>query len=202
MRKIVFATNNENKLREIREILGGEFDILSLNDIGCHEDIPENFDTLEMNSHVKAAYILEKYGYDCFADDTGLLVDALNGEPGVHSARYAEGTDHDSQANMKKLLLKLGNNNNRRARFRTVITLAQRQKNPVLSHVDRYIQFTGEIEGDISMVARGNGGFGYDPVFIPQGCAMSFAEMGDEMKNKISHRGKAVAKLAAYLLSE
>lgn len=202
MRKIVFATNNENKLREIREILGGEFDILSLNDIGCHEDIPENFDTLEMNSHVKAAYILEKYGYDCFADDTGLLVDALNGEPGVHSARYAEGTDHDSQANMKKLLLKLGNNNNRRARFRTVITLAQRQKNPVLSHVDRYIQFTGEIEGDISMVARGKGGFGYDPVFIPQGCAMSFAEMGDEMKNKISHRGKAVAKLAAYLLSE
>ena len=133
MKKIVFATNNANKLREIREILEGtQLQILSLNDIGCHEDIPEVFDTLEMNSHVKAAYIAVKYGYDCFADDTGLEVDALGGEPGVHSARYAEGTDHDSQANMRKLLAKLGNNNNRRARFRTVITLAtQRNLRPV-----------------------------------------------------------------------
>jgi XTP/dITP diphosphohydrolase len=201
MKKIVFATNNANKLREIREILEGtQLQILSLNDIGCHEDIPEVFDTLEMNSHVKAAYIAVKYGYDCFADDTGLEVDALGGEPGVHSARYAEGTDHDSQANMRKLLAKLGNNNNRRARFRTVITLAtQRNLRPV--RIDEFMQFTGVCEGDISMQPHGDGGFGYDPIFVPQGFAESFAEMGEENKNRISHRGIAVRKLAAWLKS-
>ena len=201
MKKIVFATNNANKLREIREILEDTpVQILTLSDIGCHEDIPEVFDTLEMNSHVKAAYIAVKYGYDCFADDTGLEVDALGGEPGVHSARYAEGTDHDSQAKMRKLLAKLGNNNNRRARFRTVITLAT-LGDPSAVRIDEYVAFTGVCEGDIAMQPRGEGGFGYDPVFVPQGYAESFAEMGEEMKNRISHRGKAVSKLAAWLKS-
>ncbi|MGI6223854.1 MAG: non-canonical purine NTP diphosphatase [Prevotella sp.] len=198
MRKIVFATNNANKLREIREILGEQFQVLSLSDIGCHEDIPEDFDTLEMNSHVKAAYIAEKYGMDCFADDTGLEVDALGGEPGVHSARYAEGTDHDSQANMRKLLARLDDTTNRRARFRTVITLATvGHEQPV--RIDRYVQFVGVVEGDIAKQPRGTEGFGYDPVFVPQGYAESFAQLGEDVKNRISHRARAVQKLAAWL---
>ena len=131
--KLVFATNNAHKLRELREILGEGYKLLSLADIGCHEDIPEDGATLEENSLAKAKYVFDHYGYDCFADDTGLEVDALGGEPGVHSARYAEGTDHDSEANMRKLLAKLGNNNNRKARFRTIITLIRRQDAPSAS---------------------------------------------------------------------
>lgn len=123
--KIVFATNNQHKLREIREILGDQFEILSLADIGCHEDIPETGNTLEANAHQKAEYVFDHYHIDCFADDTGLEVDTLGGAPGVHSARYAEGTDHNSEANMDKLLRELGNNTNRQARFRTVISLIQ-----------------------------------------------------------------------------
>ena len=131
--KLVFATNNAHKLHELREILGTGYELLSLADIGCHEDIPEDGATLEENSLAKAQYVFDHYGYDCFADDTGLEVDALGGEPGVHSARYAEGTDHDSEANMHKLLVKLGNNNNRKARFRTIITLIRRQDAPSAS---------------------------------------------------------------------
>ncbi len=197
MRKIVFATNNAHKLLEIREILGDRFEVLSLGDIGCHDDIPEDFDTLEMNSHEKAAYSAGKDGLDCFADDSGREVDALGGEPGVHSARYAEGTDHDSQANMRKLLERLGDTPRRSARFRTVITLATVGHDPL--RIDRYMQFVGIVEGDIAMQPRGSEGFGYDPVFVPQGYAESFAQMGDEVKNRISHRARAVQQLAAWL---
>ncbi len=198
--KIVFATNNAHKLHELRDILGKDFDILSLADIGCHEDIPEDGATLEENSLAKAQYVFDRYGYDCFADDTGLEVDALGGEPGVHSARYAEGTDHDSEANMCKLLDKLGNNNDRKARFRTIITLIQKQDNApkaVRKHC-----FCGEVEGTIAKEKHGTEGFGYDPIFIPEGYEQSFAELGETIKNQISHRGRAVRKLAEFLLGE
>ena len=197
MRKIVFATNNPNKLREIREILGSRFEVVSLSEIGCHDDIPETGDTLEANALQKAQYVHDHYGLDCFADDTGLEVDALGGAPGVHSARYAEGTDHDSQANMRKLLERLGDTPRRSARFRTVITLATVGHDPL--RIDRYMQFVGIVEGDIAMQPRGSEGFGYDPVFVPQGYAESFAQMGDEVKNRISHRARAVQQLAAWL---
>lgn len=198
--KIVFATNNAHKLQEIREILGPSFEIVSLNDIGCHEDIPETGNSLEANAHQKAEYIFDHYHVDCFADDTGLEVDALGGEPGVHSARYAEGTDHDSEANMKKLLTKLGDNPNRKARFRTVISLIQMEGgNPVCS---REYRFEGVVEGHIAYEKHGTEGFGYDPIFIPDGYDKSFAELGEEVKNKISHRAKAVKKLADWLNNE
>ena len=188
--KIVFVTNNQHKLDEIKNILGQEFNIVSLNDIGCHDDIPETGDTLEENASQKSNYIASRYALDCFADDTGLEVDALGGQPGVHSARYAEETDHDSQANMAKLLDKLGNNNNRKARFRTVISL--------IVHGKEY-RFEGIVEGRIAHQPRGVRGFGYDPVFIPDGYDKSFAELGDEVKNQISHRARAVRKLAEHI---
>lgn len=198
--KIVFATNNTHKLREIRDILGPTFEIVSLADIGCHEDIPETGNSLEANAHQKAEYVFDKYRIDCFADDTGLEVDALNGEPGVHSARYADGTDHDSEANMKKLLAKLGDNTNRKARFRTVISLIQMEGgNPLCS---REYRFEGIVEGRIANEKQGTGGFGYDPIFIPEGYDKSFSELGEEVKNKISHRAKAVQKLADWLINE
>ncbi len=198
--KIVFATNNQHKLREIREILGDQFEILSLADIGCHEDIPETGNTLEANAHQKAEYVFDHYHIDCFADDTGLEVDALGGAPGVHSARYAEGTDHNSEANMDKLLRELGNISNRQARFRTVISLIQMEGgNPVCS---REYQFEGSVEGRIGHERHGNGGFGYDPLFIPEGYDKSFAELGEEVKNQISHRARAVKKLAEWLKAE
>lgn len=200
MKEIVFATNNTHKLEEIRAILGSEIRVLSLSDIHCTEDIPEPFDSLEMNAHSKAAYILLKYGYPCFADDTGLLVDALGGEPGVRSARYAEGTDHDSRANMNKLLTKLGNSTNRRACFRTVLVYAEKGDMGG-NRTTRFWEFKGEVQGDIAMMPRGKGGFGYDPVFVPEGYNASFAELGAEVKNNISHRAKAVHKLAAFLQS-
>ena len=198
--KIVFATNNQHKLQEIREILGDQFEILSLADIGCHEDIPETDNTLEANAHQKAEYVFDHYHIDCFADDTGLEVDALGGAPGVHSARYAEGTDHNSEANMAKLLRELGDNDNRKARFRTVISLIQMEGgNPVCS---REYQFEGVVEGRIDREKHGSEGFGYDPVFIPEGYDKSFAELGEEIKNQISHRARAVKKLAEWLKTE
>lgn len=198
--KIVFATNNQHKLQEIREILGDQFEILSLADIGCYEDIPETGNTLEANAHQKAEYVFDHYHIDCFADDTGLEVDALGGAPGVHSARYAEGTDHNSEANMAKLLRELGDNDNRKARFRTVIALIQMEGgNPVCS---REYQFEGVVEGRIDREKHGSEGFGYDPVFISEGYDKSFAELGEEIKNQISHRARAVKKLAEWLKTE
>lgn len=195
IKRIVFATNNQHKLDEIRQILGNDFQILSLADIGCHEEIPEDHDTLQENALQKAQYIVDHYHVSCFADDTGLEVDALGGEPGVHSARYAEGTDHDSEANMRKLLLKLGNNNNRSARFRTVIALLLEENGKWREEI-----FDGIVEGHIAREKKGSEGFGYDPIFVPDGYDLSFAELGMEVKNSISHRARAVRKLADFLL--
>ena len=192
-KKIVFATNNKNKLAEIREMLAGTgFEVLSLADIGCHDDIPETAATLEGNALQKANYVYNKYATPCFADDTGLEVDALGGAPGVYSARYAGGEGHDSEANMAKLLAELSGKSDRRARFRTVIALIEGgQEEPKL--------FEGIVTGEITADRRGGEGFGYDPIFRPDGHAETFAEMGHEMKNKISHRARAVAKLVEYL---
>ena len=193
--KIVFATNNKNKLAEIRDILGGDFEILSLNDIGCHDDIPETSNTLEGNALQKAQYISKRYCIVLFADDTGREVEALGGEPGVHSARYAEGTDHDSEANMRKLLAKLGDSDQRQAQFRTVIALIRNQPDDIVTF------FEGKVEGEIIREKRGDSGFGYDPIFMPKGYDKTFAELGMEVKNHISHRAKAVEKLVSYLKS-
>lgn len=190
MRKIVFATNNPNKLREIREILGSRFEVVSLSEIGCHDDIPETGSTLEANALQKAQYIHDHYGLDCFADDTGLEVDALGSAPGVHSARYAEGTDHDSEANMQRLLRELAGRDDRQAHFRTVIAL-------IMDGQTRL--FEGRVDGRIDTERHGQGGFGYDPLFIPDGYNDSFAVLGEETKNRISHRARAVQQLAAYL---
>lgn len=191
MIKIVFATNNAHKMQEIRDILGNQFEIVSLKDIGCTADIPETGNTLTENAWQKADYVNEHFGpINVFADDTGLEVNALNGEPGVHSARYAEHTDHDSKANMRKLLDKMENANDRSAQFRTVIALILDGK--------RYT-FEGYVKGHISRIEAGTEGFGYDPVFIPQGYDKSFAELGETVKNKISHRARAVQRLSDFL---
>lgn len=203
--KIVFATNNKNKLQEIRDILGERFEIVSLQDIGCHEDIPETGDTLQENALQKAMYVAEHYGLDCFADDTGLEVEALDGKPGVHSARYAEGTDHDSEANMRKLLRELQGKNNRKACFRTVIALLKHAKKQTTgtsensNYQPEIHYFEGRVDGSIAEEKRGDAGFGYDPLFIPNGYSQSFAELGETIKNHISHRAQAVEKLAEYL---
>lgn len=188
-REIVFATNNLHKLSEIREIIGDKFKILSLSEIGCNEDIPETASTLEGNAEIKARYVKEHYGYDCFADDTGLEVEALNGAPGVLSARYA-GEAHDSQANMDLLLKNMRCEENRNARFRTVIALLV---NDELTLID------GIVEGKIMFEREGEGGFGYDPIFKPIESEFTFAQMSSEEKNKISHRGRATAKLIEKL---
>lgn len=188
-RKLVFATNNPHKLEEIKAILGDKIEILSLSDINCHADIPETSDTLEGNARQKSLYIYEHYGMDCFADDTGLEVESLNGAPGVYSARYA-GDGHDSQANMRKLLDEMKEKNNRRARFRTVISLIEKGEEQ---------QFEGIVRGEILRETRGNSGFGYDPIFKPEGYEETFAELGNEIKNKISHRARAVNELCKYL---
>ncbi len=201
--RIVFATNNQHKLSEIRQILGEQIEILSLNDIGCHDDIPETASTLEGNAWQKAQYIYDHYHLSCFADDTGLEVDALNGAPGVFSARYAGGEGHDSEANMKKLLQELGENNNRKARFRTVIALLLKMDDnddstaatPSLIRQ----QFEGIAPGTIIRERRGTAGFGYDPIFQPDGYDQTFAQLGLDIKNQISHRAKATQKLAEYL---
>ena len=190
--KIVFATNNKHKLSEIRDILGNEIEVLSLDEIDCHADIPETSDTLEGNALQKAHYVYDNYQISCFADDTGLEVEALGGEPGIYSARYA-GNNHDSEANMTKLLAKLGDNKNRKARFRTVIALILDGKN-----VEEKI-FEGIVEGSIIKERRGGEGFGYDPIFQPEGYNHTFAELGSDIKNKISHRARATAKLVDEL---
>lgn len=187
--KLVFATNNSHKLEEVRQILGSKVDVLSLNDIGCHDDIPETADTLQGNALIKARYIHDKYGMDCFADDTGLEVEALDGAPGVFSARYA-GDGHDSQANMEKLLQNLTGKNNRNAQFRTVIAL-------IIN--GREMLFNGIVKGRISEKKTGDSGFGYDPIFIPEGYSESFAQMSSEQKNSISHRYRATKELNDYL---
>ncbi len=195
MKRIVFATNNQHKLQEIREILSPEFEIVSLKEIGCHEDIPETGNTLEENALQKARYISERYHISCFADDTGLEVEALGGAPGVHSARYAEGTDHDSEANMTKLLRELEGKENRQARFRTVIALIELGED----ETENVHLFEGIVEGHISTERQGTEGFGYDPIFVPEGYEKSFAALGETIKNHISHRARAVKKLAEYL---
>lgn len=194
MKQLVMATNNEHKLREIRQILAGRFEVRGLADIGCHEDIPETADTLEGNALQKARYVHDNYGMDCFADDTGLEVDALNGAPGIYTARFGHmngyGESHDSDANIRCLLDKLKDKENRSARFRTVIALIQEGK----EHL-----FEGIVEGEILKEKTGTDGFGYDPIFAPVEAGVSFAEMGPEEKNRISHRGRATQKLAAFL---
>lgn len=184
-KEIVFATNNLHKLEEIRQIIGNKFNILSLKDINCNEDIPETATTLEGNAEIKARYIKEHYGYDCFADDTGLEVEVLGGEPGVLSARYA-GENHDSQANMNLLLKRMSGKDNRAARFRTVIAL-------IIG--DELTLMDGIVEGEITQERAGDSGFGYDPIFKPVESDLTFAQMSSEDKNKISHRGRATAKL-------
>ncbi len=195
MKRIVFATNNQHKLQEIREILSPEFEIVSLKEIGCHEDIPETGNTLEENALQKARYVSERYHISCFADDTGLEVEALGGAPGVHSARYAEGTDHDSEANITKLLRELEGKENRQARFRTVIALIELGED----ETENVHLFEGIVEGHISTERQGTEGFGYDPIFVPEGYEKSFAALGETIKNHISHRARAVKKLAEYL---
>lgn len=189
-RKLVFATNNAHKLDEISSILGDKIELLSLKDINCHVDIPETADTLEGNAMLKAAYIYENYGLDCFADDTGLEVEALDGAPGVFSARYAEGEGHNAEANMQKLLQNMQGIQNRKAQFRTAICLILDGK----KHL-----FEGIVKGEIIKEKRGGSGFGYDPIFVPEGYTKTFAELGNEIKNKISHRAQAVEKLSRFL---
>lgn len=234
MKKIVFATNNLHKLEEIRQILGSSMEVVSLADIGCHADIPETADTLEGNALQKAQYVWNHYHMSVFADDTGLEVDALNGAPGVHSARYAEGTDHNSEANMEKLLRELNGKTSRTARFRTVIALllaeegdgaaaeatkeeatkeeatkaedasiaeaandAEAAKAPCTTPKEHL--FEGRVDGTIATEKRGTAGFGYDPLFVPDGYDQSFAQLGTDIKNTISHRARAVEKLCCFL---
>lgn len=189
MKRLVFATNNSHKLSEARKILSGKIEILSLSDINCHADIPETADTLEGNAFIKARYVKEHFGYDCFADDTGLLVEALDGRPGVYSARYA-GEQGNAQKNMEKLISEMEGKTNRKASFATCVALIADGK--------EYL-FRGEIKGEIIQSPRGEAGFGYDPVFVPDGYDKSFAELGDDIKNHISHRAKAMELLAEFI---
>jgi XTP/dITP diphosphohydrolase len=187
--KLVFASNNKNKIAEIQSMLPESIQILSLEDINCLEDIPETADTIEGNAILKADYVTQKYGYDCFADDTGLEVQALNGEPGVYSARYA-GEQKNADDNMNKLLNALENNENRSAQFKTVITLNLEGK--------QYL-FTGIVKGNITLEKEGTNGFGYDPIFQPENYSETFAQLPLETKNTIGHRGKAVKQLIDFL---
>ncbi|PZD76938.1 non-canonical purine NTP diphosphatase [Mesonia sp. K7] len=182
--KLVFATHNLNKLKEIKSLLPANFEVMSLEDINCHEDIAETENTIEGNALLKANYIKENYGYDCFADDSGLEIDALNGEPGVYSARYA-GEPKNDQANIDKVLQKLANERNTRANFKTVIAYVTNKEQQL---------FTGICEGNIIKNQKGENGFGYDPIFVPEGENKTFAEMTLEEKNQFSHRKKAFAK--------
>ena len=188
--KICFATNNKNKLKEIKQALGSSHEILSLNDINCLEELPETQETIEGNSFQKAQYVFDNYGVACFADDTGLEINALNGEPGVYSARYA-GPDCKAEDNMTKVLSKLSGISNRQARFKTVITFIDDNGNQT--------QFEGIANGEITTSRSGADGFGYDPIFKPEGYDVTFAEISMEEKNQISHRGKAVMKLLDLL---
>lgn len=194
METLIMATNNEHKLREIRQILGDKYEVKGLKEIGCLEDIPETSDTLEGNALQKARYVYEHYGLNCFADDTGLEVEALGGAPGIYTARYGSmngyGDSHDSDANIACLLDRLHGAATRKARFRTVIALLQGGK--------EYL-FEGIVEGEIATERRGQDGFGYDPIFAPVKTGITFAEMGPAEKNRISHRGRATQKLVAFL---
>ena len=187
--QLVFASNNKNKIYELQSMLPESITILSLESIGCFEDIPETADTIEGNAIQKANYVTQKYGFDCFADDTGLEVDALNGEPGVFSARYA-GEQRNADDNMNKLLVNLSDKNNRAAQFKTVIALNLKGE----QHL-----FTGIAKGEITLEKIGNQGFGYDPIFQPEGFTQTFAQLSLDIKNKISHRGKATQELIAFL---
>ena len=189
--KLVFATNNLHKLKEVQEMLSNSMEVLSLKDIGCFEDIEETEITLEGNAKLKADYITKKYGFDCFADDTGLEVEALDGKPGVYSARYA-GEHGNAEKNIEKLLIELQNKSSRKAKFRTIIALNLRNK--------QYL-FEGICDGEILNEKTGVKGFGYDPIFKPSNASCSFAEMNSEEKNIISHRGIAIQKLVQFLNS-
>lgn len=192
MKQLVFATNNAHKLDEVRNILGDTFEILGMAQIGCHDDIEETADTFAGNALIKARYIKKKYGYDCFADYSGLEIEALGGAPGVYSARFA-GEGHNSEKNMDKVLSLMQGKSNRNARFCTVVALVTGEG----EHT-----FEGEIKGEILDERRGKGGFGYDPIFRPENETLTFAEMGDDRKNAISHRARAVKKLAEFLLKD
>lgn len=189
-KKIVFATNNAHKLAEIRSMLKGKMEVLSLREIDCHGDIPETADTLEENALIKARFVYTHYGYDCFADDTGLEVEVLGGAPGVHTARYAYPDRQDPEANTRKLLDEMKDKTDRSARFRTVIALIEKGN----EHL-----FEGVVEGSITTEERGTEGFGYDPVFSPEDTGKTFAELGVEVKNRISHRARAVQQLCDFL---
>lgn len=188
--RLVIATNNAHKLEEITAVVGDKFEIVSLADIDCHEDIPETADTLEGNALLKARFVHERYGLDVFADDTGLEVDALGGQPGVHTARYAYPDRNDNEANVDKLLRELQGATNRKAHFRTVIAL--------IIWGEEHL-FEGRVDGHITETRRGTEGFGYDPVFSPEDTGKTFAELGVEVKNRLSHRARAVQKLCAFL---
>ncbi len=191
MEQIIFATHNKHKLQEVKKLLSDKFKILSLNDIGLYDEIPETGFTLKENASQKSHYLVQRFSQNCFADDTGLEVDALNGEPGVFSARYA-GEKATYEQNVEKLLTELKGIKNRKARFKTVISLIYNNK--------EYF-FEGVVEGQILTEKKGNKGFGYDPVFVPSGYNQTFAEINTELKNKISHRGKAIQNLVRFLLS-
>jgi XTP/dITP diphosphohydrolase len=188
MHTLVFATNNPHKAREVEQILGGHFQVKTLRDIGCLEEIEETEPTLEGNALLKARYVKEQYGYDCFSEDTGLEVEALEGAPGVNTARYA-GEEKNPEANIALLLKNLEGKENRRARFRTVIALIFGGKETLLE---------GICEGRIALQKSGGGGWGYDPVFIPESYEQTFPELGEDVKNQVSHRAKAMGKLAAF----
>lgn len=190
MKQLVFATNNAHKLGELRRMLAGRYRVVGLADIGCHDDIPEEADTFEGNALAKAQWVLDRYGLDCIADDSGLEVDALGGEPGVYSARFA-GVAHDDAANNALLLSRLEGVADRSARFRTVIALVSKDAEPMFFH--------GTIEGSILEAPRGNAGFGYDPLFVPDGWTKTFAEASPDEKNAVSHRGRAVRELCRFL---
>lgn len=192
MEPLVFATSNPNKIREVSLLLPPDFKVLGLTDIGCHEDIPETQPTIEGNAIQKAQYVYDHYQKDCFAEDTGLQVEALDGAPGVYSARYA-GPQRNSEDNMKKLLLALEGQNNRNAQFKTVVALIIKGK---------IMTFEGIIKGKIIPSKRGQGGFGYDPLFLPDGYKLTFAEMEDAEKNQISHRARAIKKLILHLKNQ
>lgn len=187
--QLVFATNNKNKIKEINNLLGNSIELLSLADINCIEDIPETSDTIAGNALQKAQYVFDKYGYNCFADDTGLEIESLNGEPGIYSARYA-GTQRDANDNMDKVLANLKDQTNRNAHFKTVIALINDGKESL---------FEGIAEGEITETKSGSEGFGYDPIFKPTGYKTTFSEMSLDEKNEISHRGKAVRLLTDFL---
>lgn len=191
--KIVFATHNKNKLSELQKLMPSQIDLVSLDDINCFDDIPETSNTLEGNADLKSKFVFDNYKLDCFADDTGLEIESLNGEPGVRSARYSSEVEKSDEKNMALVLEKLEYKDNRHAQFRTVISLR-------INNVKH--NFEGIVEGEIALKKQGEKGFGYDPIFIPNGQQKSFAQMTMEEKNQISHRGRAVKKLLEFLNSE